>query len=69
MEFEIVGIVYFGIFIDDEWVVILNEIEKLLKVYDIFIMDGKLVCIYKCDDILFDMCYVYGMKNLYIVFG
>lgn len=66
---EIVGIVYFGIFIDDEWVVILNEREKLLKVYDIFIMDGKLVCIYKCDDILFDMCYVYGMNNIYIVFG
>lgn len=59
---------FFGIFIDDEWVVILNEIEKLLKVYDIFIMNGKLVYIYKCDEILFDMCYVYDLIKIYVVF-
>uniref|UniRef100_A0A8W8MSX5 Tripartite motif-containing protein 56 n=1 Tax=Magallana gigas TaxID=29159 RepID=A0A8W8MSX5_MAGGI len=68
-EFETVGIAYFGIFIDDERVVISNETEKSLKVYDTSIMDGKLVCTHKCDDIPFDMCYAYGMNNIYIAFG
>lgn len=40
-----------------------------MKVYDTSIMDGKLVCTHKCDDIPFDMCYAYGMNNIYVAFG
>lgn len=70
LGFEIEGNVYFGIFIDDERVIIFSEIKKLLDVYDIFVINcKKLVCIYKCDDILYDICYVYGMNKIYVVFG
>lgn len=60
---------YFGIFIDDNNVVILNESNKFLEVYDILCEDGKLVFMYECESILYDLCYVYVMNRIYVVFG
>lgn len=68
-EFKTECTAYFGIFIDDERVVISNESEKSLKVYDTSIMNGKLVCTHTCDDIPFDMCYAYDMNKIYVAFG
>lgn len=58
---------YFVVYIDDVNVVILNENENELKVYNICI--EKLINIYYCDSKLFDICYVYSMKRIYVVFG
>lgn len=60
---------YFGIFIDDNNVVILNESNKFLEVYDILSEVGKLVFMYGCESILYDLCYVYVMNRIYVVFG
>lgn len=64
---KIIGLVYFVVYIDDVNVVILDENENELKVYNICI--EKLINIYYCDSKLFDICYVYSMKRIYVVFG
>lgn len=64
---KIIGLVYFVVYIDDVNVVILDEDENVLKVYNICI--EKLINIYYCDSKLFDICYVYSMKRIYVVFG
>lgn len=68
-EFETDVTAHFGIFIDDERVVISNENEQSLKVYDTSIINGKLVCTHKCDDTPFNMCYAYGMDKIYVACG
>lgn len=64
---KIIGLVYFVVYIDDVNVVILDEDENVLQVYNICI--EKLINIYYCDSKLFDICYVYSMKRIYVVFG
>lgn len=51
---NIEGLVYFVVYIDDVNVVILDEDENVLQVYNICI--EKLINIYYCDSKLFDIC-------------
>lgn len=60
---------YYGLFINDNRVVIFNLSKKLLDVYDIINYIVKLVYLFKCDNELYDMCYVFGMDRVYVVFG
>lgn len=60
---------YYGLFINDNRVVIFNFSKKLLDVYDIINYIVKLVYLFKCDSELYDMCYVFGMDRVYVVFG
>lgn len=67
LNLKIIGLVYFVVYIDDVNVVILDENKNVLQVYNICI--EKLINIYYCDSKLFDICYVYSMKRIYVVFG
>lgn len=63
---KIIGLVYFVVYIDDVNVVILDEDENVLQVYNICI--EKLINIYYCDSKLYGICYVYSLNRIYVVF-
>lgn len=63
---KIIGLVYFVVYIDDVNVVILDENENVLQVYNICI--EKLINIYYCDSKLYGICYVYSLNRIYVVF-
>lgn len=60
----------FGLFIDYNWVIFFNEINKLLDIYDIFIKIVELVYIFRSDGyyVVFVM-YNNSMKRIYVIFG
>lgn len=66
-EKECVG--YYGLFIDDNRVVISNFSEKSLDVYDTTNYTAKPVYSFKCDSEPYDMCYAFGMDRVYVAFG
>lgn len=67
--FNLDSLTYFGIFIDDNNVVISNESNKSLEVYDISSEDGKLVFTHECESIPYDLCHAYAMNRIYVAFG
>lgn len=59
---------YFGLLIDNSRVIVSNQSEGSLVVYDSS-SDTKFVSRHKCDNIPYDMYYAYSMNKIYVAFG
>lgn len=62
-------IAYFGLFIDNNRIIVSNESEGSLVVYESSSNTAKLVSRRKCDNIPYDICYAYSMNKIYVAFG
>lgn len=61
------SLAYFAVYIDDVNVVISNENENELKVYNT--CTEKLINTHHCDSKPFDICHAYSIKRIYVAFG
>lgn len=67
-NFDIKGLAYFAVYIDDVNVVISDEIENALKVYNIATYTENLINTHQCDSTPYGICHAYSMNRIYVAF-